>query len=413
MEKVPGGFKGLQVMHYDNNFEGETDYKQIFDRYFFDKKMATVLESDMANYLVRSERYTKNGKPILHIIKEPIMPSFESFKVVHGLGWLPRFNKILRKVNEAGLIDWWAKKIMYKATVQGKLNPENCEETTKFEPLSIYSVFWYFVCLAFGLVTPFVVFLAELYVGRNKRFKILFASTFAQVTLPNQPIKDALYLHNSVSSNLTLRDCVFRPANAKDMCPDPDVEFILYGGGKRQLTDYTQSDWLRQSVWDPQKEDIFLIHGYAGGGRPYAHDGIERRYNVWIVDWGNLCPPPCYRAAVHNMRAVAKCTGDFISSLRVAGLQTEKLTCIGHSLGAHGTPSGDAGAVHVFFIRMQVIMVKQGRAGHVDFCINGGRIHQFCENAKNGMHHDLTVFKINDHHFVQHTRAQLVIKDVA
>lgn len=25
------------------------------------------------------------------------------------------------------------------------------------------------------------------------------------------------------------------------------------------------TDWLRQSIWDPNKEDIFIIHGYAGG----------------------------------------------------------------------------------------------------------------------------------------------------
>lgn len=31
------------------------------------------------------------------------------------------------------------------------------------------------------------------------------------------------------------------------------------------MFDHSQSDWLRQSIWDPLKEDIFLVHGYAGG----------------------------------------------------------------------------------------------------------------------------------------------------
>lgn len=27
----------------------------------------------------------------------------------------------------------------------------------------------------------------------------------------------------------------------------------------------SSSDYLRHSIWDPTKENIFLIHGYAGG----------------------------------------------------------------------------------------------------------------------------------------------------
>lgn len=56
-------------------------------------------------------------------------------------------------------------------------------------------------------------------------------------------------------------------------------------------------------------------------------------YNIWVVDWGNLSPPPCYRAAVNNIKAVARCTGELLTSLRVAGLQADKVTCVGHSLG--------------------------------------------------------------------------------
>lgn len=29
--------------------------------------------------------------------------------------------------------------------------------------------------------------------------------------------------------------------------------------------DVTQTDWLRNSGWDANKENIILIHGYAGG----------------------------------------------------------------------------------------------------------------------------------------------------
>ncbi|XP_060527849.1 phospholipase A1 member A-like [Cylas formicarius] len=238
----------------------------------------------------------------------------------------------------------------------------------------------------------------------------------SQVTLPGQPVKDALFLHNFVPSNNTLKDCVFRPSNDKDLCPDPDVRFVLYTNDKRQPVDQGQTDWLRQSVWDPLKENILLIHGYAGGEDTLpinvVRDAYMRNgsYNIWMVDWGALGEPPCYRASVHNMRAVARCTGEFISSLRIAGLPTEKLTCVGHSLGAHvcglisqfvlfrmhrivaldparplitnnvRLTNGAANAVHVLHTNAGHYG-ESGRTGHVDFCINGGRIQPYCEGA--------------------------------
>ncbi|XP_076250878.1 lipase member H-like [Rhynchophorus ferrugineus] len=245
----------------------------------------------------------------------------------------------------------------------------------------------------------------------------IFICVKAQFTLPGEPVKDALFLHGFVQSNNTLKDCVFRPANAKDLCPDSGIRFILYTNGRKEVVDQSQTDWLRQSIWDPLKENMFLVHGYAGGDDTlpinvlrdaYIQNGS---YNVWMVDWGELGETPCYRAAVHNMRAVARCTGEFISSLRTVGLPTDRLTCVGHSLGAHVcgliskyvlfrmhrivaldparpliTPQvklniGDAGAVHVLHTNAGHYG-EGGRGGHVDFCINGGRIQPYCENGE-------------------------------
>ncbi|XP_019864600.1 phospholipase A1-like [Aethina tumida] len=217
--------------------------------------------------------------------------------------------------------------------------------------------------------------------------------------------------------NSTRKECIYRPPETnRDHCPDPDVKYILYNDGKRQVIDYTQTDWLRQSIWDPLKEDIMIVHGYAGGDDTlpivvlrdaYIQNGS---YNVWMVDWGALCEPPCYRAGVNNLRAVARCTGELLSSLRTAGLSTNKLSCVGHSLGAHicgmisryvtfrlhriigldparplVTPdlklnSGDANAVHVLHTNAGHYG-ERDRGGHVDFCINGGRVQPFCESS--------------------------------
>lgn len=58
-------------------------------------------------------------------------------------------------------------------------------------------------------------------------------------------------------------------------------------------------------------------------------------YNVFMVDWGALCPAPCYLAAIHNMKPVAKCIAHNLSALRDAGLPIVRTICVGHSLGAH------------------------------------------------------------------------------
>ncbi|KAK9702891.1 Lipase [Popillia japonica] len=239
------------------------------------------------------------------------------------------------------------------------------------------------------------------------------------VYIPNATaiIKDELFLHNTSLSNKTMRDCTWRPVNEKTVCPDPDVKYILYTNKvNREVIDITVTDWLRQSSWDSEKEDVLVVHGYAGGDDTlpiavlrdaYISNGS---YNIWMLDWGPISQPPCYTAAVHNMKAIAKCTADLLTDLRQQGLRTEKLTCIGHSLGSHicglisryvhfrmhriialdpARPlipaasrlnSGDASAVQVIHTNAGHYG-EAGRSGHVDFCINGGKIQPYCENA--------------------------------
>lgn len=81
-------------------------------------------------------------------------------------------------------------------------------------------------------------------------------------------IKEILFLGNSSVANLTRDDCVWRKENDPQACPDPDMKFILYTSDRpkeKQIADLSQGDWLRNSGWNPQHENIILIHGYAGG----------------------------------------------------------------------------------------------------------------------------------------------------
>lgn len=100
------------------------------------------------------------------------------------------------------------------------------------------------------------VYLFAVFCGRQ--FQLL---DFSQ----SNPIKDALYLHNTSLTNNTRQDCSWRAIDDRAVCPDPDVKYILYAGGKREVVDAYQSDWLRSSSFDFNKESVLIVHGYAGG----------------------------------------------------------------------------------------------------------------------------------------------------
>ncbi|XP_069687339.1 phospholipase A1-like [Periplaneta americana] len=229
-------------------------------------------------------------------------------------------------------------------------------------------------------------------------------------------LSQALFLGNV--TNATREDCIWRRGNDRDNCPDPDVKYYMYTSkalSQRKQVDVTGADWLRANGWEPNDDSVVLIHGYGGmdGSFPmvvlrdaYLKNGS---YNVFVVDWGPLCKPPCYASAVHNLRPVARCVSELFTFLRNSGASLQRTTCVGHSLGAHmcglvslyllfrmhriialdpARPlvrasnrlrSVDANVVQVIHTNAGQFG-EGGRLGIVDFCINGGREQPSCEN---------------------------------
>ncbi|XP_071566062.1 phospholipase A1 [Temnothorax nylanderi] len=232
------------------------------------------------------------------------------------------------------------------------------------------------------------------------------------------PIRDAI--ESGAAAEYNKDDCVWRRGNDRDVCPDPDVHVYLYTPGRprRLLDPLEQSDWLRQD-YEPTKDSAILIHGYAGGddALPMAilRDAYLRNgsYNVFLVDWGALCARPCYPAAVANIRPVARCLAGTLTTLRHLGLPIARTTCVGHSLGAHvcgimanyllfrmhriigldparplvrpglvnRLDAGDADFVEVMHTNAGYYG-EVGRVGHVDFCVNGGKVQPFCADRE-------------------------------
>ncbi|XP_026485519.1 pancreatic triacylglycerol lipase-like [Vanessa tameamea] len=248
----------------------------------------------------------------------------------------------------------------------------------------------------------------------------VLAICVSDISAQRKPIKEALFLNSDLFNNATLEDCVWR--REREPCPDPNVTLNLYTEAEpyKKQVDLFSEDWLRQSSWEPSHETILLVHGYAGGDDTLPivvlRDAYLRRggYNVFMLDWGQLSQPPCYVAAVHNLRPVARCVAEALGSLRRAGLRPDRLTCVGHSLGAHmcgimanylnfrlnriigldparplirSAPAlrldpGDARAVHV--LHTNAGRYGEGaRLGHADFCLNGGRSQPYCEDTPN------------------------------
>ncbi|XP_063241620.1 phospholipase A1 VesT1.02-like [Bacillus rossius redtenbacheri] len=233
-------------------------------------------------------------------------------------------------------------------------------------------------------------------------------------------LTQALFMGN-VDSNATLADCVWRRGNDNDVCPDPDVFYYLYTSEQpsaRKTMNTREADWLRTAGWNPQHDNVILIHGYNGGDDSH-HVQVMRNaylrngsYNVFVVDWHRLASPPCYPPAVHNMRPVARCAAAALAFLRDSGLQPERTTCVGHSLGAHvcglvarhlrfrlhriigldparplvrGSSKlgrGDASVVQVIHTNAGTYG-ETGRVGLVDFCVNGGREQPHCAGKSN------------------------------
>ncbi|XP_055596648.1 phospholipase A1 member A-like [Uranotaenia lowii] len=252
---------------------------------------------------------------------------------------------------------------------------------------------------------------------------VVISSGFLIYAQAQHLLAQALYLGDPDTYNTTKEDCVWKRGHGADRCPDPDIRTILYTSGvvKDKLEfNMNHPDWLNDSEWDPAKENVILIHGYAGGDDTLPMAVLRDAYishgkhNVFVVDWGVLGQPPCYVAAVYNIRPVATCLAQMFIRLRDLGLPAERTTCIGHSLGAHicglmanylnfrlekiialdparplikpgnmnRLDPGDAKFVQVIHTNAGHYG-EGGRMGHIDFCVNGGRRQPYCGNSTN------------------------------
>ncbi|XP_045768446.1 phospholipase A1 isoform X2 [Maniola jurtina] len=202
-------------------------------------------------------------------------------------------------------------------------------------------------------------------------------------------------------------------------CPDGEINFYLFTPERpyNQWVDVRHADKLPAYGWKRSRKNVLIIHGFNGTHAKtpmsYLRDAYLSRkdYNVFMVDWSPLTRFPCYLSALSNTKLAAQCTAQLYSRITQAGALARKITCVGHSLGAHvcGMMSNhltekqykiigldparplvsmygsrlfrlgrdDAYIVQVIHTNAG-FLGESGLIGHADFCVNGGRLQPGC-----------------------------------
>ncbi|XP_018797872.1 PREDICTED: lipase member H-A isoform X2 [Bactrocera latifrons] len=194
----------------------------------------------------------------------------------------------------------------------------------------------------------------------------------------------------------------------KNICPSPYIMYRLYSPKSSRhgiVLNIHNPLTLFKGDFNPHRETAFIVHGFNG-------TAVDVHLQFLKDDWRPLTRYPCYLHALINTRLTAQCTAQVYSFLTHHGAAREKITCIGHSLGAHicgmisnhltikqhriigldpARPLIERKKNHIFRLSIddasviQVIHTNAGflgqeeNIGHLNYCINGGRFQPFCK----------------------------------
>lgn len=104
------------------------------------------------------------GRPMFHLMRESLIPSFQSFKVRYGSLFLGLVEKSLRRLQEGGFLKLWADRTLYEATIEGLLFPfEDYDDSDhRAQSIDMEKIRGCFVILIWGSIVSIVVFLFEI-----------------------------------------------------------------------------------------------------------------------------------------------------------------------------------------------------------------------------------------------------------
>lgn len=108
--------------------------------------------------------YFLSDRAVLHLMRESIIPSYQCFQLKHGSPFLPYVNKLLRHLQEGGILDFWLRRTIHQALTEGVLVPYEDYKEVTFSPriLDLKRSYPAFLVLATGYMLAFIVFILEL-----------------------------------------------------------------------------------------------------------------------------------------------------------------------------------------------------------------------------------------------------------
>ena len=178
--EVKKKYNGTKYEAYADSLISISSNEGLMDQMIYradvDEMPAFLTEHDIAVFISRCKNFRKNGAQVYHLVKESIIPNFQSYKVIHNSPLLPILNKKLRRLEEAGFIGLWAKKTIFNATVEGFLFPEGCDDGRSARPLSLDVTAIWFLILVIGYSLATTVFVVEIMVDKinQRKRRIIF-----------------------------------------------------------------------------------------------------------------------------------------------------------------------------------------------------------------------------------------------
>lgn len=181
-------------------------------------------------------------------------------------------------------------------------------------------------------------------------FKILISALSHALPLEDQvwpiPQKDgSIKLMTEIQAKILAE--ITEPTFISDRKLDK-VRYFLFTQSNHQISHEVEMgdlESLKTSHFNPDHETYFFVHGWGGGywagqntkiRRALFENGENIQRNFFVVDWSVYGETSNYVYAKEKTSKAGKIVAEFLEWLRKnGGLSYDRLTLVGHSLGAH------------------------------------------------------------------------------
>jgi hypothetical protein len=143
-------------------FKYETNYSLIYNSLVQKTDMGILSSDNFAQYFLINGPFIKDGEPLLHKVKENIMFLFTVYNVPRHSPFLPRFNVIITRLLEAGLLMKWNRDSVRQAALNGYIKTASDVLAADPTPLSLTHLQTAFYMLIFGLFCSTLIFVSQL-----------------------------------------------------------------------------------------------------------------------------------------------------------------------------------------------------------------------------------------------------------